>query len=56
MSLKIDKKKCDQCGTCISVCSADALVLVNELDVDNTKCILCRKCIQVCPVGALTSD
>jgi L-aspartate semialdehyde sulfurtransferase ferredoxin len=53
MSLDVDKKLCDQCGTCISVCPTDALSLMDTILVDNKKCIMCKNCVRVCPVGAL---
>jgi len=56
VNLKIDTKLCDKCGTCISVCPVDALVLVNDIGVDKNKCIICKRCMQVCPVGALSAE
>lgn len=53
MSLDVDKKLCDQCGTCISVCPTDALSLMDVILVDDKKCIMCNNCVRVCPVGAL---
>jgi ferredoxin len=52
--LKIDTKTCDQCGTCISVCVADALLLTDHLEVDPTRCTLCGTCVKVCPFAALS--
>lgn len=53
MSLNIDNIKCDQCGTCISVCPTDALSLVDTILIDSKRCIMCKNCVCVCPVGAL---
>lgn len=52
--IKIDKNKCDQCGTCISVCPGDALVLLHELEINPEKCRTCGQCVRVCPFGALS--
>jgi Uncharacterized Fe-S center protein len=52
--LIIDKSTCDVCGTCISVCPANALLLTEALEVDLQKCTLCGTCVKVCPFGALS--
>jgi len=54
MKARVDKDKCDRCGTCISVCAANALTLTDTLDVDLSRCTGCRSCIKVCPFGALS--
>ncbi|MCK4813542.1 MAG: 4Fe-4S binding protein [Candidatus Marinimicrobia bacterium] len=47
---------CDQCGTCISVCPVDALMLTeNSLIVDHKLCTECLLCVNICPVAALES-
>jgi electron transfer flavoprotein alpha subunit len=52
--LNIDTKICDLCGTCISVCPANALLLLTDaLQVDQ-KCTQCGACVKVCPFGALS--
>ncbi|MBN1577930.1 MAG: 4Fe-4S binding protein [Chitinispirillaceae bacterium] len=53
MPLKIDKKVCDRCGTCISVCPCNALLLTDELSVIRDQCTQCGTCVAICPVGAL---
>jgi MinD superfamily P-loop ATPase len=53
MRLTIDKEACDRCGTCISVCPCNALVLADTLDVDTKTCTGCGTCVNICPVGAL---
>lgn len=55
MKLDIDLSKCDECGTCISVCPVSALFLTDKLGIDTDKCILCKNCVSVCPVGALNT-
>lgn len=45
--------KCIGCGTCVSVCPADALTLSGSLvETDRDKCTLCGKCAEVCPTKA----
>ncbi|WP_431735351.1 4Fe-4S binding protein [Cellulosispirillum alkaliphilum] len=53
MKINIDYTKCDKCGTCISVCCSDALILTDELECCNKKCSLCNQCVKICPFGAL---
>jgi len=50
----VDHKKCDECGTCISVCQNDALVLEMRLRVLEDMCTSCGACARVCPFGALS--
>jgi MinD superfamily P-loop ATPase len=54
--IAIDHKKCDECGTCISVCQKDALALKKELSVSPDKCVSCGICITICPVEALSAE
>jgi len=51
----VDTDKCDECGTCISVCPGNALLIDSRLTVSPEKCTSCGVCIKVCPFGALTS-
>ena len=57
---KIDQEKCDGCGLCISVCSCNILVLVENVisvvqKAECRQCIhWCTLCEDVCPTGALT--
>lgn len=45
---------CDQCGTCIAVCPADALMLTEiHLQIDHERCTLCGLCVRICPISAL---
>jgi ferredoxin len=53
MPLMINTNVCDRCGTCISVCQCNALILMEELSVDHEKCSECATCVAICPVGAL---
>ncbi len=52
--IQVDISLCDKCGTCISICPENAIVLSYFISIDTDKCILCSKCVDVCPVGALT--
>jgi digeranylgeranylglycerophospholipid reductase len=50
----VDRESCGYCGTCVSVCPADAIDLIDlYLNVDGEKCTGCKTCVKVCPVGAL---
>lgn len=53
MQVKIDTGTCDRCGTCISVCPCDALLLTEKLMVDSNVCTGCGTCVDICPVKAL---
>jgi uncharacterized Fe-S center protein len=46
--------KCTSCGTCISVCPADAVTMEGDYPkFDLEKCEGCAECIAFCPEGAL---
>jgi ferredoxin len=54
MAVNVTMDQCDSCGTCISVCPANALMLLTEtLIVDSNRCTGCGICVAVCPFGAL---
>lgn len=54
MTVSITLEKCDHCGTCISVCPANALMLLTAtLAVDAERCTGCGTCVAVCPFCAL---
>ena len=46
-------KKCTSCGTCVAVCPAGNIELVNEKPVWRHHCELCCGCIHICPVQAI---
>ncbi len=52
--LYIELDKCDECGTCISVCPENALLLKQSLEVNSGKCVSCGRCVKVCPFAALS--
>ena len=49
----IDQMKCDGCGTCISVCRSDALLLEEKLSCIENSCTDCGFCVKICPFDAL---
>ena len=46
-------EKCTSCGTCVAVCPAGNIELVNKKPVWNHHCELCCSCIHLCPVQAI---
>jgi uncharacterized protein len=48
-----DLSSCDECGTCISVCPADAIVLSDHLEINRDRCTGCGTCVTICPFGCL---
>ncbi len=51
---KLDKKKCKQCGKCITVCRFDAVS--DDFLIDPISCEGCGLCGLICPVGAITME
>jgi|GEM_PF-568877 len=49
--IKLDEKKCTQCGTCTAVCDLDA---VQEGKIDLNECHMCFSCVDHCPTKAFT--
>jgi electron transfer flavoprotein alpha subunit len=56
MTVKINTKLCDGCGTCISACPYDAIDMTDETASINDNCIVCGLCIPVCPLEAISRD
>jgi ferredoxin len=52
--LYVEASICDECGTCISVCPANALLLAEKLEIDRELCTQCGTCVNICPFGALS--
>jgi len=49
----IPADQCDFCGTCVAVCSADAIELrESSIRVNPEACIRCGDCVAICPFGA----
>ena len=55
IEIKVDKEKCDGCGTCVDICSAGILKVKNGKSVAENpdQCILCRACEASCPNHAI---
>ncbi len=50
----INHVACDCCGSCVSVCPGNALILNGKgLVYLEENCIYDLNCVQACPVGAL---
>ena len=47
------REKCTGCGTCKSVCPADAITMNNYPYFDYSKCIRCYCCHEMCPESAV---
>jgi len=51
---KIDENLCTGCGTCVEICSFNALSLEDGKSIaDNERCIGCGMCAGHCPVDAI---
>lgn len=46
------KERCNECGTCMSQCPADAIRKDDTITTDDAKCIMCCRCMNVCPQNA----
>jgi ferredoxin len=55
MTANVNSDACDRCGTCIGVCTANALMLPEgPVIVDKGRCTGCGTCVKICPFGALS--
>lgn len=54
MAVKILKKECIGCESCIGACPFGALAMENGKAVVNEACTTCGACLEVCPAGAIT--
>jgi len=45
-------KNCNECGTCVTLCPAQAISADKPRNTDNSKCIVCSRCVVVCPQHA----
>lgn len=53
-SVTIDKKKCNLCGTCVSVCPMEVFSKgEKQIDIDESKCIACHACELQCDKKAI---
>lgn len=51
----IEKKACNGCGRCASVCPSDAIYYDgdNKAVIDQSKCTKCGECVAICPQHAI---
>ncbi|MEM2989610.1 MAG: DUF3422 family protein [Halobacteria archaeon] len=56
MPPKVDRRKCNNCGLCATICPSDVYGIVGgKAEVVNPQnCIECGECVKKCPVGAIT--
>ena len=51
-----NESRCTDCGACVTICPAGALVLDNltrKVHFYDNKCIVCELCVKACPVRAM---
>lgn len=49
----INNKKCDGCGTCVSVCPNSAIIMPDTAEIIADLCINCNLCVKICPIAAI---
>jgi NAD-dependent dihydropyrimidine dehydrogenase PreA subunit len=56
--IRIDRKKCQDCGACISVCPTKALKLGPgyALALIKERCMACGQCVDACPFAAILKE
>jgi len=53
----LDKKICDYCSACISVCPPDCIEVSEcDLTIQRSLCTDCDLCVKICPVEALSNN
>ena len=52
----VNKELCDECGTCVSVCPKNAIVLTDKPVISTERCVSCGICVSICPFGALSNS
>ena len=51
---RVVESKCTGCGTCVEVCPAEAIKLVNDKsEIDQDECLECGACQSECVNGAI---
>jgi ferredoxin len=56
--IRIDRRKCQDCGACISVCPAKAISFGRDyaVSLEKGKCIACALCVDACPFLAISRE
>ncbi len=54
--IKVDHKKCDNCGECVKACPKNVFEMKDgKLRIkDSSLCTLCMRCVEICDKGAIT--
>ena len=55
VEVKVNKDKCDGCGTCVDVCPVEVFEIVEEKSTvkNPNECLACRACEVQCPNSAI---
>jgi len=55
VEVKVNKDKCDGCGTCVDVCPVEVFEVVEEKSTvkNPNECLACRACEVQCPNSAI---
>ncbi|MBI9045794.1 MAG: nitroreductase family protein [Anaerolineaceae bacterium] len=56
--IKIDQKKCIQCGACVAICQPEIFVqLDEEIQIESEEnCFQCGHCVALCPTDAIDHE
>jgi len=54
MAVKVDKKKCNGCGTCQDICPVGAIKIEDNKAVISDDCVECGVCEDQCPNKAIS--
>ena len=54
MAVSINKVKCDGCGACADVCTANAIKIEKKKALVSDECVECGVCVNECPNGAIS--
>ena len=54
MKFKVDKTKCNGCGTCAALCPTENIE-IKEFPQFKDKCLFCLRCVSYCPQQALSN-